>query len=86
MIASPDRTPPPRNFSERPVLEVAPDPLGGPVVRATPDGRITPRPTEAEAHDGPKAPGSPTFRTSMMFGSSGHVRVCFPYGMSRRTA
>ncbi len=38
MIASPDRTPLPREFFDRPVLEAAPDLLGRLLVRDTPDG------------------------------------------------
>ncbi|MFC9289897.1 DNA-3-methyladenine glycosylase [Streptomyces sp. NPDC057052] len=86
MIATPDRTPLPRTFFERPVLEVAPDLLGRLVVRATPDGPITLRLTEVEAYDGPNDPGSHAFRgrtarNSVMFGPPGHVYVYFTYGM-----
>ncbi|MEW1872824.1 MULTISPECIES: DNA-3-methyladenine glycosylase [Streptomyces] len=35
MIATPDRTPPPREFFDRPVLEAAPDLLGRIPVRST---------------------------------------------------
>lgn len=52
MIASPDRTPLPREFFDRPVLEVAPDLLGRILVRTGPDGPITLRLTEVEAYDG----------------------------------
>ncbi|MFH9862698.1 DNA-3-methyladenine glycosylase [Streptomyces sp. NPDC017202] len=86
MIATPDRTPLPRTFFERPVLEVAPDLLGRLVVRTTPDGPITLRLTEVEAYDGPNDPGSHAFRgrtarNSVMFGPPGHVYVYFTYGM-----
>jgi DNA-3-methyladenine glycosylase len=86
MIATPDRTPLPRAFFDRPVLQVAPDLLGRLLVRTTPDGPITLRLTEVEAYDGPNDPGShafrgPTARNSVMFGPPGHVYVYFTYGM-----
>lgn len=56
MMATPDRTPLPREFFDRPVLEVAPDLLGRILVRTTPDGRIELRLTEVEAYDGPNDP------------------------------
>lgn len=59
MIATPDRTPLPRTFFDRPVLEAAPDLLGRLLVRTTPDDPITLRRTEIEAYD---APGSHTYR------------------------
>ncbi|MEV4229880.1 DNA-3-methyladenine glycosylase [Streptomyces bobili] len=86
MIATPDRTPLPRTFFERPVLDVAPELLGRLIVRTTPDGPITLRLTEVEAYDGPNDPGSHAFRgrtarNSVMFGPAGHVYVYFTYGM-----
>ena len=86
MIAPPDRMPLPREFFDRPVLDVAPDLLGRVLVRTTPDGPIELRLTEVEAYDGPNDPGShayrgPTPRNSVMFGPPGHVYVYFTYGM-----
>nr|WP_018567734.1 DNA-3-methyladenine glycosylase [Streptomyces sp. PsTaAH-124] len=77
MIAPPDRTPLPREFFDRPVLEVAPDLLGRTLVRTAPDGPNDP---------GSRAYRGRTPRNAVMFGPPSHVYVYFTYGMSRRSA
>jgi DNA-3-methyladenine glycosylase len=73
---------PTRDFFARPVLEVAPQLLGG-HLRA---GGVTVRLTEVEAYAGTRDPGShafrgPTPRTEVMFGPAAHLYVYFSYGM-----
>jgi DNA-3-methyladenine glycosylase len=72
----------PRDFYDRPVLEVARDLLGAVVSHAG----VAIRLSEVEAYDGALDPAShayrgPTPRNDVMFGPPGHVYVYFTYGM-----
>jgi DNA-3-methyladenine glycosylase len=86
MMESAGRTPLPRRFFDRPVLEVAPDLLGRTLVRNTDDGPIQLRLTEVEAYAGAVDPGSHAYRgrtarNAALFGPPGHAYVYFTYGM-----
>ncbi|WP_043263747.1 DNA-3-methyladenine glycosylase [Streptomyces sp. CT34] len=86
MTDEPARTLLPRDFFDRPVVDVAPDLLGRTLVRHTPDGPIELRLTEVEAYDGESDPGSHAYRgrtarNATMFGPPGHAYVYFIYGM-----
>lgn len=77
----------PRAFYDRPSTAVARDLLGRVVAVGTGDaGAVAVRLTEVEAYGGTADPAShayrgPTPRTSVMFGSPGHLYVYFVYGM-----
>ena len=86
MVLLPGYEPAPRDFFARDSLVVAPDLLGGVLVRADADGTVAIRLTEVEAYGGERDPGAHAFRgrtarTASMFGAAGHIYCYFTYGM-----
>ncbi|MYM20512.1 DNA-3-methyladenine glycosylase [Brevibacterium sp. 5221] len=75
-----------RSFFARPVLEVAPDALGGVLRRTDEEGTVAIRLTEVEAYDGRVDPASHSYRgqtarNATMFGPPGHLYCYFIYGL-----
>ena len=76
----------PREFFDRPTLEVARDLLGVLLCRQTSDGLTVGRIVETEAYGGPEdlashARAGRTRRTAPMYGEVGHAYVYLVYGM-----
>jgi DNA-3-methyladenine glycosylase len=72
----------PREFYDRPVLDVARDLLGARISHAG----VTVRLSEVEAYDGENDPASHAYRgrrprNAVMYGPPGHAYVYFTYGM-----
>lgn len=76
-----------RSFFDRPVLDVAPDVLGGVLSRRLPGlPEVAIRITEVEAYDGRVDPASHAYRgrtprNASMFGPPGHLYCYFIYGI-----
>lgn len=75
-----------RAFFDRPVLQVAPEVLGGVLSRTTAEGTVSIRITEVEAYDGRIDPGSHAFRgktnrNASMFGPPAHLYCYLIYGI-----
>lgn len=76
----------PREFFDRPAVEVAPELLGHRVQHETAEGVVVVRLTEVEAYEGESDPASHAYRgrsrrNATMYGEPGHVYVYFTYGM-----
>ncbi len=79
-------TPIPRDFFDRPSVQVAPDLLGCVLEHQTAAGLVAVELTEVEAYAGRADPAShayrgKTARNAVMFGPPGHAYVYFTYGM-----
>ena len=76
----------PREFFERPSVEVAPDLLGCVISHSTAAGLVAVMLVEVEAYEGEADPASHAFRgrtarNAVMYGPPGHAYVYFTYGM-----
>jgi DNA-3-methyladenine glycosylase len=76
----------PREFFERPSVEVAPDLLGCVISHSTAAGLVAVMLVEVEAYAGEADPASHAFRgrtarNAVMYGPPGHAYVYFTYGM-----
>ena len=76
----------PREFYQRPALEVARDLLGSRLVRVQSGHRLAGRIIETEAYQGEAdlgchASAGKTPRTAVMYGPPGHAYIYFTYGM-----
>jgi DNA-3-methyladenine glycosylase len=76
----------PREFFDRPAIEVGPDVLGAVLTHRTPDGVVAVELTEVEAYMGSIDSASHSYRgqtrrNAVMFGPPGYSYVYFTYGM-----
>jgi len=76
----------PREFFDRPSVQVAPDLLGVVLEHQTAAGLVAVQLTEVEAYAGASDPASHAYRgrtrrNAVMFGPPGHAYVYFTYGM-----